>query len=376
MLSSEEFLTPRLTGKRFEDHAIPLELLEDFAALEELFIEVAKWLYLEDNQERKRVPRGFSDGVSLKLSTIDEGSAILKILLVTSSYGIFPNENHSFFEKAKENILYSIEAAEKSEDVTKYIPENLLGYFNRIGKRLKDDEAIDFSPGSNLQARLTKATRKKLVLASSKITEVTIETTLRGLIPEVDKNKLTFTILIDNGGQKIIADLHEQHANTVLEAFNNYEQNCRVLITGLGKFNKYDKLVTLESIEHISILDPLDIPTRLQELSNLTDGWLNGEGSAPKKDLMKWLSEVFEDNYESSLPLPYLYPTVNGGIQAEWTVNGHEISFNMDLNAKSGFYQSLNLSNDETDEATLSLTNVQDWQTLNQKLITILKSEQ
>lgn len=42
MLYSNEFLTPRLTGKRFDDHTIPLDLLEDFAALEEFFIEVAK----------------------------------------------------------------------------------------------------------------------------------------------------------------------------------------------------------------------------------------------------------------------------------------------------------------------------------------------
>ena len=30
------FLAPKLEGKRFEDHAIPVELLEDFAVLQEL----------------------------------------------------------------------------------------------------------------------------------------------------------------------------------------------------------------------------------------------------------------------------------------------------------------------------------------------------
>jgi hypothetical protein len=267
----------------------------------------------------------------------------------------------------------SIDAAEKNEDVTKFIPENLLGYFNRIGKRLKDDETIDFSPDSNLRARLNKSTRKKLVLASSQINEVTSETTIRGRIPEADKSKKTFTLLIDNG-QRITAELQDQHSQIILDAFNNYELNCRVLISGVGRFNKYDKLVSFESIEQISILDPLDIPSRLEELSNLDNGWLNGEGIALKKEHLNWFSDIFEENYESSLPLPYLYPTIDGGVQAEWAMEDYDISLKVDLNKKSGFYQSLKHSTDDVIEATFDLSQNADWQSLNQKLVDIFKA--
>ena len=41
-----EFLSPRLVGNRFDQHSIPLEVLKDLAALEELIVEVAKWHYL------------------------------------------------------------------------------------------------------------------------------------------------------------------------------------------------------------------------------------------------------------------------------------------------------------------------------------------
>jgi hypothetical protein len=41
-MSTEPFLTPRLVGDRFEGHAIPLEVLKDFAVLEEMIVEVAK----------------------------------------------------------------------------------------------------------------------------------------------------------------------------------------------------------------------------------------------------------------------------------------------------------------------------------------------
>ncbi|HEY0274369.1 MAG TPA: hypothetical protein VGC22_14345 [Chitinophaga sp.] len=375
MFSSDEFLTPRLTGKRFEDHSIPLDLLEDFAALDELLIEVAKWVYLKENPDRKRVPRGFTNGISLKLSSIAEGSAIPKILLVASSVGIFPNQNLHYFEKAKENILSSMYAAEQNGDIIKFIPENLLGYFNRIGKRLKDDEAIDFSYNSpiNIPAKLTKNSRKKLILASSKITEFTSEATVRGLIPEVDKAKKTFTILTTNG-QKIMAKIEEQHLETIQEAFNKYESKCLVLISGLGRFNQQDKLEEMEFIEHISILDPLDIPTRIEELAKLEDGWLNGEGVAPARQGLQWFSDIFENNYEPTLPLPLLYPTIEGGIQAEWASSKWDITLTINLNDYTGFYHCLNLNSDKTEEYEFDLKQLENWQLLNQKLNTTLKA--
>lgn len=61
------FLSPRLEGDRFNEHAIPLELLKDLAVLEEMVIEVAKWWYLQDHKDRRRTPRGFTDGIALSL---------------------------------------------------------------------------------------------------------------------------------------------------------------------------------------------------------------------------------------------------------------------------------------------------------------------
>ncbi len=373
MPSEQAFISPRLTGKRFEDHAIPLELLEDFSAFEELVIEIAKYLYLTDNPERQRVPRGFTNGVSLKLSSLENGSAIPKILLVSSTLGLFPSQNTQYFEKARDQIIKSIDAAAKNENISHFIPENLLGYFNRIGKRLKDDETIDFSPNSVYDAKLTKAIRKKLVLSSSKIHEVVSEVTVRGTIPEADKSKQTFTIQLD-AGQRIIADLKPPHQQAILTAFDKYEEKCHVLVSGVGRFDKYDKLIRFESIEHISILDPLDVVTRLNEIAELEDGWLNGEGIGPDKKALQWFAETFDDNYEGALPLPLIFPTLEGGIQAEWSNLSIDISLKVNLLDKTAYFHSLNLENGEAFENTFSLTDIEGWRFLNTTLQTLLKA--
>lgn len=373
MAPENSFLNPRLTGKRFDDHAIPLELLEDFSALEELVIEVAKYLFLSANPERQRVTRGFSKGVSLKLSGVEEGSAIVKILLVTSHFGLFPNANTYYFEKARDRIIEGIDAVSKNENVAAYIPENLLGYFNRIGKRLKDDETIDLSPDGNFDARLTKSIRKRLVLSSSKIEEVVSAAMVRGTIPEADKSKRTFTIQLDSG-ERILADLDQTHQQTVLDAFDKFEDRCYVLVSGVGVYDKFDHLKKFQSVEHISILDPLDIWVRTNEIATLKDGWFNGEGVGPDKEALQWFAETFDNNYDVELPLPLLFPTLEGGIQAEWSNSGVDVSLRIDLPNKQGYLHSLNLSSSDINESYISLADAEGWKVLNTTLNAILKA--
>lgn len=381
MSTHKDFLAPTLTGKRFDDHSIPLELLEDFAAFEQLLVEMAKVVYLEKNESRQRVPRGFEDSVSLKLYDIGEGSAIPKIALIyalatakvaTPTLELFPEANYTYFEEARDRIFKGIDAANVGEKITDFIPENLLGFFNKIGKRLKDDEAINFNPTSPKNLKLDRATRKKLVLASSSTKQFTEETTIIALIPEADKSKQTFTLLV-NGIQRINADLPESHYNTILKAFNDYENNCKVSVKGIGRFNQLDKLEGFESIEQISIIDPLDVIYRLEEISLLKDGWLNDEGLAPKKDQLDWFSNMFEGNFDKNLPLPFIFPTPDGGIQVEWSLNDYEISLTINFESKIGSYHELQFSNDSETEEQFTLDDPESWATLNSKLNNLVK---
>ena len=363
MNAQPHFISPKLEGKRFEDHTIPLELLEDFAAFEELLIEVAKWIYLKENPNRKRVPNGFTEGFSLKLASIEEGSSIANIVM-SAAIGLFPTENNNYFERAKESIVKSINAAENNLNITQFIPENFLGYFNKIGKNLKEDENINFSNNAEFSAVLNKETRKKLVLASSTITEVITQTKIRGFIPELDKSTNSFTLQLVSG-QKIICSIEPQFKNPIFEAFDNYEKGLKVILNGLGKYNKNDKLEGFERIEHMTIIDNLDVSERIEEISKLEDGWLNGEGKSPAKENLIWFTNIFEDNFKSSLPLPYLYPTIDGGLQAEWSSIKSDISIKINLQDKTATSHILELSDDNEIENSFDISLKESWETIN-----------
>ena len=51
-----EFLRPKLNGARFKGGAIPLDMLGEIQALGEMMVAVAKWRYLQDHPNRKRIP--------------------------------------------------------------------------------------------------------------------------------------------------------------------------------------------------------------------------------------------------------------------------------------------------------------------------------
>lgn len=82
--------------------------------------------------------------------------------------------------------------------------------------------------------------------------------------------------------------------------------------------------------------DPLDIAARIDKLRLLTDGWLDGRGRAPDPGGLDWARELLETHLPDHEQLPYLYPTPDGAIQAEWSIGGTDISLELDLTKQSG----------------------------------------
>jgi len=362
-MESKIELRPRLTGRRFEKHGIPVELLRDFAVLGEMIIEIAKYQYLKDHPNRQRIPRGFTQDVSFKLLAIEKGSAVPVLEISSTSHTLFPSPAMEYYQNAYQSITHVIEQASihQIDEITKELPPRFLSYFDRIGRSLRKDEAIEFPYLLDNQkfARFTPKTRKILTLAS-RAQEYTEEVQLRGTVPEVDQSARTFHIqLID--GTKVKAPLEEQYHDTILEAMNGYRNKQRILIQGIGRFGRDQKLVHIDSIEHVTLLDPLDVPSRLEELGLLEEGWLDGEGRELDKKGIRWFSDTFEMFFPDDLPLPYIYPTADGNIQLEWTLGNYELSLEVDLINHRGEWQAVNVETDEEEYYELHLDKLEEW---------------
>ena len=118
----------------------------------------------------------------------------------------------------------------------------------------------------------------------------------------------------------------------------------------------------------------LDISAQIYDLRQLKDGWLEGQGKAHSKEGLDWLSQAFDKHYSGDLPLPYLYPTEPGGVQAEWSLGRNEITLEIDLAEHSGYFHALHMEDDTEKTLRLDLGSETCWIAL-KNLITS-KSEQ
>ena len=99
---------------------------------------------------------------------------------------------------------------------------------------------------------------------------------------------------------------------------------------------------------------------QINELRTLSDGWMDGAGKAPDPDCLDWLSNWFLDNFPDDFPMNWIYPTPEGGIQAEWSLGDSEISLNIDIQNHTAVWHLLEMSTDKSEEKELDLDNIED----------------
>ena len=146
-----------------------------------------------------------------------------------------------------------------------------------------------------------------------------------------------------------------------MEAFNGYRDSVKVLIQGLGKYDRQDRLVRVQSVEHTALLDPLDVPARLEEFRGMKSGWLDGDGVGPQRDQLDWLAASFDQHYPDDLPLPHTYPTPDGGIEMEWSIGSQSVTLEIDLVARQAAWLSHDKDSALEDTRALNLDTNQVW---------------
>ena len=112
-----------------------------------------------------------------------------------------------------------------------------------------------------------------------------------------------------------------------------------------------------------------NIAARLDEFRDMRNGWLEGEGSAPSHAELDWLAGTFTRHFPDETPLPYIYPTVDGGIRMEWPQDDNTLILEVDIEAHKGEWLRFSRSSEDCMEHTLDLDNPGDWSWLSSEII-------
>jgi hypothetical protein len=115
-------------------------------------------------------------------------------------------------------------------------------------------------------------------------------------------------------------------------------------------------------------VESLDIAARIEELKLLKRGWLDGKGLPPAHDGLVWLAAAFAHFYPADLPSPYLFPTAEGRVLAEWSLRPWSPSVEIDLASKRGEWHALNLDTDAEVTKELVLDDSETWKWLAEQI--------
>jgi hypothetical protein len=307
------------------------------AAYQDLIIDLARVLFLRSRQGRIRVPKGFEASFQLSIDSIGAGSAELALLRTRTdgprTGDLFPDS----FELARDLVNDCIDSVRKGGDLPRGFPPVLAARFNAFGEHLREDESIEIvSRGGRKSTVYDRSTRKRLVLKSEPGYQGDVE--LTGFVVAADAERRVFQLQLE--GRRVQVPFAEEHRRIVLAALL-HTGRVEVRIVGTGMFDAEDHLEHVVAVRDISTVDEgvdnpeLDIDARLGELASLSTGWLDGSGGALNREGLQWLAEFLHAAEISGLKRPHLYPTPEGGVQAEWSLpNDAEVSAVFDLSTR------------------------------------------
>ncbi|WP_131796296.1 hypothetical protein, partial [Candidatus Protofrankia datiscae] len=161
------FVHFRLRGGRFEHgRGLPLTAASELAAYQDLVAATARTLFMRDNPRRRRLPRGFSSRLDLRLVRLEGGSVTTMVERVTP-VGQLPLDDE--FTRTRDLINDAIVATASGGTLPDLFSERVRSAFGRFGQTLESDERIELgSPGGERRISYDREVRRRLLIMGTK----------------------------------------------------------------------------------------------------------------------------------------------------------------------------------------------------------------
>lgn len=347
-----EFVRVRFAGGRFDSHTIPFDTLPDLAAYRDLIVEVAKHLFFERNQGRKRVPKGYTESFQLGLAGVISGNSatalahrlVVRDLAATQPDLALDMPLHHEFEAARDLVDLVIARAALNQGLPSGFPAGLAMRFNRFGQGLRSGEFLELSHQNTTPVRYDSSTRKRIVLSVNPTYDDIVDDKFILDGGKVHKN---IVHLIDKSGSTL--DLYVNSEDELEKAIARRRHAVRIV--GIGQYNKEDhltKILSYNELIHTDDEPQQDFEARLDEISRTPSGWYSSGNPSPVAAAVERMRRFISTAVpEAAIPYPYIYPMPDGGVRAEWTRGDWEVSATFDASSLLLTMHALNFESDE-----------------------------
>ncbi len=204
---------------------------------------------------------------------------------------------------------------------------------NTFGRRLGPNEAIELlAPGAPRGPRYTPAVRKRLVFLG---VDETVEEPVSVIVAAVAVHTAKKNFSIKHDEREVLVTLRPEDEEMVLEAIGRRNE-LRLQVIGVGALDRHDHLGRIGEVDAVRAVPVPDagrtgVAEQVTNLRAIEKGWVDGEGEVLSSDGLRWLEGLLSQFVAEGMPTPRLYPTLEGGVQAEWSIRSWEVSATFDL---------------------------------------------
>ncbi|MFV0633992.1 hypothetical protein [Demequina sp.] len=312
----------RLTGGRFEGPGFPLGSLTELVNYEKIVLETAKYLWLRQHPDRKRVPKGFAQAVSLDLVSFEPGSKVPVLARPSVSEATLDFEPVTVLDHAQDIVDGAFWAIVEENRLPADFPPELARLFLGLGKTLRPNEGIEFSsagePGH--RPKYTKEVRRRF-LAAVHAQDFQDSGIVVGQITGVYRTSRKVEFKQLNG-----VTIYAEYSNDALtddfvavmdsqESAAYVRLDCDYTVSADNRISAIDDI---GSVEVFLAQDDSATTGRLLELWTLDDGWLDGDGLAPDVVAIELARDLVASCVSRGMAIPKLFPLEDGSIQAQW----------------------------------------------------------
>jgi hypothetical protein len=241
-------------GARFEDHGLDLDVLPEIQAFKSLIAEVAKDLWRRKNSERERLAVNFEDRFSVKVFSIQAGSATIPLERIyrVEDEGFMIEPPDDEFDEAVDLVTDSIAAVQNDRRLPIGISRRVIPMFAKFTEYLRPDEAISFVSGrSGKNARFNRDT--KLLFEGRITTDFQDEITVRGELRSVNLDSRTFTLRLDDES-KVSGKFSENQESLITQTLRDH-RSSHLEIKGVALFEgTTGEILRIENVHEFRVL--------------------------------------------------------------------------------------------------------------------------
>ncbi|MFT3765158.1 MAG: hypothetical protein QM820_06530 [Minicystis sp.] len=322
--AGDSFIELTFDGGRFKSHSVPVSVLSELGTMQEILLRVARFVWLRGHKERVRVPRGFNEAARLNLVASRENCYTAVLRQSESPRARTVESFDAVFDEALDLTVKALAAAanDNGDGAPGNFPADALELLGNLGRQLGEDEELRIrGRTSDTVARVDQRSRARLAQWSRKPLEVEVE--FEGEAEQFDDFAHRVWVR-DRHGSRIEVPYGLHRRDELIEAVRQRPM-VRVRVRGemiLGPQSRMKTVEELETVDDERAADLKKLWDRLKELESVPEGWLEGKGRKPTDRVLAYTRGVLARLLVElrTLPRPKVFPTPDGGLQAEWVL--------------------------------------------------------